>query len=83
MLPALNQTQKIVLTRKQIFILIASMFLCIIPPQMNNKLVSFIDLMTTRSMDDVHKQKPIIRLEKLKCVINYLQYMCDVEDIYD
>jgi hypothetical protein len=39
------------LTRKQVFLLIASMFLCIIPPQMNNTLVSFAELMAVRPVD--------------------------------
>ena len=75
MLPRLNRSQSVVLTRSQIYLLITSMFMCIIPYQMSNQLVSFAELMALRPVDEKYKHKPPVRLEKLKCVVNYLKYM--------
>lgn len=57
MLPQFNSTQEITLTREQIFLLIASMFLCIVPPQMDNNIVSFVELMTLRQNDKKNLEK--------------------------
>lgn len=83
MLPRLNRSQSVILTRNQIYLLIASMFMCIIPYQMNNQLVSFAELMALRPVDEKYKHKPPVRLEKLKCVVNYLKYMLKHEQWSD
>jgi hypothetical protein len=75
MLPRFNRSQSVTFTRTQVYLLIASMFVCIIPYQMNNRLVSFTELMALRPADEKYKHKPPVRLEKLKCVVNYLKYM--------
>lgn len=82
MLPQINSTREITLSRQQIFLLIASMFLCIIPPQMDNSIVSFVELMALRPIDYKYPAKAVVRLEKLKCVVNYLKFMNKNEEIF-
>jgi hypothetical protein len=60
-LPKLFQNQEVVLTRKKIFLLIASMFFSIIPHQCNTNLVSLIELMVLKSPDEKSKEKSAIR----------------------
>lgn len=59
------------------------MFLSIVPPQFHTEQTSFYDLMSLKSSDETNKQKPIVRLEKLKCVINYLKIMSENEELYN
>jgi hypothetical protein len=62
--------------------LVASMFLSIVPPQTFTEQTSFYDLMSIKNADEKSRHKPPTRLEKLKCVINYLKVMSDREDLY-
>jgi len=62
MLSQKYKTQDVILSRKQIFLLIGCMFLSILPPQMNNELVSFAYLMTINDKDNRNMDKSKIRL---------------------
>ena len=70
-------TQKVILTRFQIFMLVASMFLCLIPEQSYTNQTSFYNLMAIKFDDKSSDSKPTMRLEKMKCVINYMKIMCE------
>lgn len=39
--------------------------------------------MSIKAADEKDKHKPPVRLEKLKCVINYLKFMSEHEEIYE
>ena len=82
MLPQQFATKDVILSRRQIFLLISCMFLSILPSQINNKRISFAQLMTIHDNELKHTAKPQMRFEKLKCIINYLKFMTDNEDIF-
>jgi hypothetical protein len=60
-LPYSGLTESMTLTRLQIFMLVASMFLSLMPAQCHTDQTSFIELMTTRPSDKNHR-KSLMRL---------------------
>ena len=77
LLPYVGVRERVSLTRQQIFILICAMFFSIIPEQFHTKNTSLTELMSRRPADSDSKNshKAVIRLEKLRCVVNYMKYM--------
>lgn len=49
---------------------------------MDNSTVSFVELMALRPIDSKYPAKAVVRLEKLKCVVNYLKFMNKNEEIF-
>ena len=81
-LPYTGLRERRTLRRLEVFLLVGCMLLCVLGKQPHCGNASLFELMTVRP-EGRNREKAGMRLEKLKCVINYLKAMCKLESIYE